>query len=169
MKTAFNYLVCFNHTALKLYSLWNVGSLLNVFYDIDVCSRINLQLYKPAGRPAFIKAPLLSGSMTSYWFLRVVATTVPRFLTSSLFRCPYRATSRTNSLTKAYAVVSIPIPSWVCRSRLKMSPREMSVLRGRPSDPSKKGDNGLRSRWCAAAWLMLCLSSSCAASHNLWQ
>lgn len=69
--------VLFNHTALKLYSLWHVGYLLDDFYGFDVCSRVNLKLYNSARRPAFIKAPRLSGSLPSYWFSPVATTTGP--------------------------------------------------------------------------------------------
>jgi hypothetical protein len=45
-----------------------------VFY---LCSRVGPLLYNPARHPAFIKAPRLLGSMPSYCFVLVVATTDP--------------------------------------------------------------------------------------------
>jgi hypothetical protein len=124
----FPFFYFFNHTAFKLNSLWHVGYLLDDFYDFYVCSRVNLQLYNSARRPAFIKAPRLSGSMPSYWFSRVAATTGPRPLSSPSFRYPSRATGWTTPLTEAYAVLSIPNPSGACQSRLEMSPRGTSLL-----------------------------------------
>ena len=122
------FFVCFNHTAFKLYSLWHVGYLLDDFYDFDVCSRVKLQLYNPARRPAFIKTPRLLGSMPSYWYSRVAATAGPHPLFSPSFHYLSRATGWTTSLMGSYAVLSIPIPSGTCRSRLENSPRGMSFL-----------------------------------------
>ena len=84
--------VCFDHTAFKLDSSWHVGYLLDDFYHFHVCSRVNLQLYNPARRPAFIKAPRLLGSLPSYWFSRVATTTSHRPLSSPSFRYPSRVT-----------------------------------------------------------------------------
>jgi len=55
----------FNHTAFKLNSLWHIGYVLDNLYDFNMCSRVDLKLYNPARRPAFIKAPRLSGSIVT--------------------------------------------------------------------------------------------------------
>ena len=50
-----------NHTAFKLNSLWHVGYLLDDFYGFDMCSRVNLQLYNSARRPALIQGATAFG------------------------------------------------------------------------------------------------------------
>ena len=82
----------------------------------------------PARRPAFIKTPRLLGSMPSYWYSRVAATAGPHPLFSPSFHYLSRATGWTTPLMGSYAVLSIPIPSGTCRSRLENSPRGMSFL-----------------------------------------
>ena len=49
------------HTAFKLYSLWHVGYLLDNFYDFHVCSRVKLQLFNPARRPALFQGATAFG------------------------------------------------------------------------------------------------------------
>ena len=50
-----------NNTAFKLHSLWHVGYLLDDFYDFHVCSRVKLQLFNPARRPALFQGATAFG------------------------------------------------------------------------------------------------------------
>lgn len=51
----------FDHTKLKLYSLWNVGYLRDNLCGFQMCSRLTLLPYSFARHPDFIKPPQLLG------------------------------------------------------------------------------------------------------------
>jgi hypothetical protein len=52
------------------------------FLAFYLCSRVGLLPYNSARRPAFIEAQRLLGSLPSFWFSRVAATTDPHLLLS---------------------------------------------------------------------------------------
>lgn len=53
--------VFLNHTASKPNSLWHVGYLHDNFYGFDVCSRVTLQPFNIARRPALIQGATAFG------------------------------------------------------------------------------------------------------------
>jgi hypothetical protein len=114
--------------------------------------------------PPSSKAPRFSGSLPSYWYSRVAATTGPHPLCSPSSRYPSCATGRTPPSTRVYAVSPIVIPPRACQQRLGTSPR-VEFLTVRPLDPSKS-ESGLCSRLCVDAWRLLCLSLSSSRSSS---
>jgi hypothetical protein len=61
VKHAGFFIFILNHTAFKLYSLWNAGYLHDNLCDFYMCSRVCLLLYNPARCPDSTKPPLLLG------------------------------------------------------------------------------------------------------------
>jgi hypothetical protein len=114
--------------------------------------------------PPSSKAPRFSGSLPSYWYSRVAATTGPHPLCSPSSRYPSCATGWTPPSTRVYAVSPIVIPPRACQQRLGTSPR-VEFLTVRPLDPSKS-ESGLCSCLCVDAWRLLCLSLSSSRSSS---
>lgn len=85
--------------------------------------------------PPSSKAPRHLGSLPSYWFSLVAATTGPLY--SPSFHYPSRATGWTPLLTEAYAVLYIVIPPRACQPKLRISSK-VGFLIMRPCDPSER-------------------------------